>query len=148
MSILHKIGLGLASSILAIGGAVALTAPASAAPAPPYFYNECNSSGSDNGIRVYDVNDASQGNTLGIGDCSNAIQNPPGRDFIYVPSVRVDVNPELYFGSGSDIDSYKIGHIDFGYGGCHESSENSGSNPDDDYADTGFRYKNYTSSTC
>jgi hypothetical protein len=62
---------------------------------------------------------------------------------MYSAHVRVDTDGP----GGADMNSYEIGHINYGYGGCHSGETNS-SDPPDSYGDTGFRYHTVTGSNC
>ena len=106
----------------------------------------CNSSASDTYIRVKPpirYQSPSQWFNLPVdvkwGDCTKILFN--GDD-----NIRVDVDPD--FGGQPDIDSYKIGEIGVGYGGCHYNSENSSSDPPDSYNWNGIRYRNYRTGNC
>ena len=145
MKLRRKIS-GVLIACLSLVGVAIAASPASAGGAPPYFKDECNSSVSPTGIRSYDLDQPAKGNNLDSGECRNDLG--AFGDYIYVPQVRVDVNPELFLGGGVDVDSYVPGEIGVGYDVCRENSENSEANPVNDWADNGFRYKTYTNGNC
>lgn len=123
------VGLGLTASGLAFA--------ATPAEAVTTFKQHCNSSGSDDGIVAYNVDSPyTLTQYLNPGNCFSGGNIPVSKE-------RVDVDP-----SGNvDIDSHKIGHINYGYGPCYASEPNA-SNPPDSYADTGYRYYTSTGSSC
>lgn len=144
MKLKNKVASVGAMFMFGLTGAGLAAGSAGAAPGQPYFADECNSSASYNGIRTYSIADITKGNTLGTGDCRESSSSPK---YVFVDDVRVDVDPEAFF-PGRDVDSYVPGHISFGYDTCRTSSENPEANPINTWADTGFRYKNYSGSSC
>jgi hypothetical protein len=135
-----RVALILGSLLLA--AMAAIFAPAPQADASQDAYKVCLSSVADAGILPSDIH--GYGFILSRGGCETLDNASGGGD-----AIRVDVDPEWSaYQWGSDIDSYKIGHIDYGYGPCHDNSENDNSNPPDSYADTGARYNNYAGANC
>jgi hypothetical protein len=130
-----KAALSLASLGLVLGGSILGTPPAQAF----VWDNACNSSGSDETVVFKNYNagystEAYPGwcypNTFGDG--TNMI---------------VDVDATGSASRGVDVDSYKIGWIDHGYGTCHVG-ETDASNPPDNYENPGVRYFNSTGTNC
>lgn len=138
-SIAKKAGVGAAGLALAGGFSVLATQPASAAT----YTLICNSDYSDEWIRWY-----GSGDPHGLGgyappsDCDNT-----GSQYISITYLRVDVDTTGSNSNGVDIDSYKIGEIDVGWGPCH-TGETDSSNPPDEYANHGIRYRNYKGGSC
>jgi hypothetical protein len=124
--------------ILGVSGA-AIALPAEADHGGENYMNAlCNSDYSDSSIRAYsNYPGATYSYTLKAGQCVSRPWN--GAD-----NLKVDVETGLSL----DIDSYKIGEINVGWGPCHENSENEASDPSDHYNDNGTRYRTSTSSNC
>lgn len=141
MSIKTKLAaLGGATVLGASLSVVGLTVPAQAAD---HYTWACNSSASDETIYWYNNN-----TSLGLGSYAQPNEcDPTGNWYTYINDIRVDVDVTGGPDRGVDIDSYKIGWVNHGYGSCHEGETDS-SNPPDEYWDDGFRYRNYTNGSC
>jgi hypothetical protein len=135
-----RVAVLLAGILPIVGLSVMFTQPAAAAE--NYANAVCNSDYSYNSIRVYsNYPGATYSYTLGAGQCVSRPWN--GAD-----NLRVDVEGCSNIIQCWDIDSYKIGEINVGWGPCHEDSENDASDPPDSYNDNGIRYRNYRTTTC
>lgn len=130
----------LSTMAAALFGMVALTTPAFADHGSDGTIFVCNSSGSTAPIDVYHSDSGSDHdvyNWLGFGACTgNTINND---------NLRVDVESD---GNAQDVDSYKQGEINVGYGPCHENSENPASDVSDHSNDNGARYHNWAGARC
>ena len=134
MNVRKKLVSLFASAALAFVG---LFATAGSAQAATYFPDECNSSASDGQIDSYDWDRNIYHWYVNEGDCVDHV------GIAEAWKIRVDTDPS----GGYDMESYEIGHINFGYGSCH-SGETNTSDPSDSYTDTGFRYHTVRGSNC